>query len=263
MALTVTKMPVEKDEGKASQTARNECATMANDLASKLPKVELAILGAPAGATPVVTLDGQSIPTAALSVPRFVNPGKHVAVVTIPGGAEKTREFEIKEGESKTVEIALPAAKVEPSPSPSPSPSPGPNPNTTPPPAPTPTPTPTPTPAPMHRDERAGAGWLTYTGFGVAAVGLVIGTLTGLQAVSTSHKLDDACNPLCDPSESSRIRSYETQATISTVAFVVAGVGLTVGVIDLVTGATAPKQTSSGTLSIGVGPGSMGLVGSF
>ena len=67
----------------------------------------------------------------------------------------------------------------------------------------------------------------------------------------------------CPESEASRIRSQETQATISTVAFVVAGVGLTVGIIDFVTGATATKQTSSTTMSIAVGPGSLGLVGSF
>jgi hypothetical protein len=256
MALTVVKMPVEKDEGKASETARAECDTMANDLASKVAKVEIAVVGAPEGATMTVTLDGQVLPTASLSVPRFVNPGKHVAVVTIAGGAEKKVEFEVKEGESRRVDVALPAAAAKEPPPPDPTPK-----IVTPTPAPTPTPTPTPV-----DNGRMKTGWLTYTGFGVAAVGAVIGTITGIQAISTSNKLAPLCGDdgnHCPASEASQKKSLETQTTISTVSFIIAGVGLTVGIIDLVTGATATKQTSSTTMSIAVGPGSLGLVGSF
>lgn len=257
MALTVVKMPVEKDEGKASATARAECAAMAEALANKIAKVEIAVSGVPEGASFTVTVDGQPVPSAALSVPRFVNPGKHAAVVTIAGGAEKKVEFEVNEGESKRVDVAMPAPeKKEPPPAEPPK-------VVTPEPV-APTPTPSAPPAAASETGRTKTGWLTYTGFGVAALGAVIGTITGVQAISTSNKLASACGDgPCPRSEEDRIRSLDTQATISTVSFVIAGVGLTVGVIDLVTGATATKQTSAGKMSIAIGPGSLGFAGSF
>jgi hypothetical protein len=240
-ALRVVKMPVESDEGKASEAARASCSAMVNDLGPKIGQVTLAITGVPSSATPTVTIDGEPVNAAVLGEPRAINPGKHVAVVTVEA-TEKRVEFEMGAGEKKTVTIAVPEVAAKP--------------------VPTVTAVPTviaPPPPPPTRVESS-TGWLTYTGFGVAGVGLAIGTITGLSAMSSSNKLILNCTDgRCPSSEESRIRGYDNAATISTVSFILAGVGLTVGIIDLATGATATKRT----VSVSVGPASAYLVGSF
>src|SRR4051812_14764952 len=82
-AIAVGRMPVEADEGKASQTARAECATMVSELAKKIAQVVLTIQGAAPNAQFAVTLDGSKVPMAALGEAHMVDPGKHVAVVTM------------------------------------------------------------------------------------------------------------------------------------------------------------------------------------
>ena len=239
IALLVVKMPVESDEGKASETARAECAKMVTELAPKIAKVTLTIVNLPAGSTPMVTIDGDAV--VVFSEPRLINPGKHVAVVKA-GTAEQKVEFALGEGEAKTVEVTMPAAAA------------------------TPTPTPTPTPTttnPPSTETRTSAGWLTWTGFSVGAAGFLVGSIAGAAALSQSGKLHDACDGgfSCPKSEAGAIRTYNATTTISTIGFIVGGIGVSVAVIDLATGATATKKTGSTHLSIGLG--SLGLGGSF
>jgi hypothetical protein len=239
-ALRVVKMPVESDEGKASEAARASCTTMVSELGPKIGQVTLAITGVPADVTPTVTIDGEPVNAAVLGQARAINPGKHVAIVNV-NGVDKRVDFEMGAGEKKTVPIAVEGAAK---------------------PAPTTVPTVVvPPPPPPHPTRvETTTRWLTWTGFGVAGVGLAIGTITGISAMSSSNKLIVNCTDgRCPSSEESRIRSYDNAATISTVSFILAGVGLTVGIIDLATGATATKRT----VSVGIGPASAFVAGSF
>ena len=242
-ALAVVKMPVESDEGKASENARAECAKMISELATRIARVTLSVTHVPAGVSPTVTIDNELVNVAVLAEPRSINPGKHVAVVKA-GSVEKSVEFELKDGEQRSVEIVLPETAATPSPTPTP----------------VPTPLPTPTPTPVTRETTTSTGWLTYAGFGAAGAGLVVGSITGLMAMSSSNRLLDRCGRdhlHCPDSETSTLRSYNTTSTLSTIGFVVVGVGLTLGIIDLATGATAKTATVS------VGLGGLSLQGNF
>lgn len=237
-------MPVESDEGKASENARAECGKMIGELAPRIAQITLAVKGLPAAVTPSVTIDNEPVNVAVLAEPRSINPGKHVAVVKA-GSAEKRAEFELKDGEKRTLEIVLPEAASAPTPLPTPAP----------------TPTPTPVKPPVAPETPPSTGWLTYAGFGAAGAGLVLGSITGLMAMSSSNRLINNCGRdhlHCPESEASTLRSYNTTSTLSTVGFVVVGVGLAVGIIDLATGATGTKKTT-----VSVGLGGVSLQGSF
>ena len=86
---------------------------------------------------------------------------------------------------------------------------------------------------------------LALVAFGVGGAGLVVGSITGLIALGKSGDLKDACGPnkdTCPSTAQSDIDSYKTMGTISTVGFIVAGVGGAAGLILLL---TSPK-TSTG-----------------
>jgi hypothetical protein len=98
--------------------------------------------------------------------------------------------------------------------------------------------------------------------FGVGGAGLVVGGITGILAMGKHSTLSGECTSTCPPSAQSDLDSYHTMGTISTVGFIVAGVGAAAGVILLV---TQPKTTATTGLRIvpTVGLGSLGAAGSF
>lgn len=256
-ALEVVRMPVEPDEGKASAKARENCAEMVAELAKRIGRIELVLTAVPPGQEPQVTIDGATIPAAALAEPRQVNPGKHVAVVVVGSLPEKRVEIVVGEGETKKVEIVITTA---PPPAPTSLPS-------TPEKPPEPEKRPTP-PKPAVAASSGGVGWLGWTGFGVGAVGLAVGAVAGGDALSTARTLDARCGSdrLCPAAESSRIEHLDRVTTLSTVGFIAAGVGITVGILDIAFSLTSPKSpTTTGGIPVrvGVGPGSCTIVAAF
>lgn len=73
---------------------------------------------------------------------------------------------------------------------------------------------------------------LSLIGFGVGAAGLIVGSVTGVMAMSAEGDLADECpNMKCKSANKDDLDSAKTKATISTVGFIVAGVGIAVGVV--------------------------------
>jgi hypothetical protein len=101
--LQVARLPTTSDETSRSTDARHESADLAEQLAGKIPTVTIVVRGMP-GDQVVVTVDGQTVPNAALSTPRLVNPGTHTIVATA-GAARDEARVELRESESKTVEL--------------------------------------------------------------------------------------------------------------------------------------------------------------
>lgn len=102
---------------------------------------------------------------------------------------------------------------------------------------------------------------LALIGFGVAGAGLAVGTVTGILAISKLSAAKDSCvDKTCYPDARSNLDASHTMGTISTIAFVVAGVGATVGVIGLVVGGDKHGEPA---VSLGVGPGSLSMSGTF
>jgi hypothetical protein len=109
---------------------------------------------------------------------------------------------------------------------------------------------------------------LSKVGFAVAAGGTAVGLITGFMALMSKDALSTECNSnqQCTKNTpgASNLEAARTSATISTVAFSVAGVGLAAGIIGLLTDhpSSAPPPTSA-RIAPWLGPGAAGIHGSF
>lgn len=188
--------------------ARKEADKLNNDLAPRIPSVVIVPANTEPGQPATITVDGEEIPAAAASVPRKVNPGAHVAIVK-SGTLEKKVEFTVAEKETKTVNVDV---KDQPKP---------------------------PAPPPPPPEPKAGtmspAKIMMYGGFGLAAVGIGVGAVTGIMSISKTSDIKDDCNgDKCPTSRKDDIDSAKGLGNISTIAFIVGGVGAGVGVVGLV-----------------------------
>jgi hypothetical protein len=195
---------------------------------------------------PQVTLDGMLLKSDALGVERFVNPGAHVVKANGPGMKEVTREFTTPEGGAQSIAIALekdqgPQVASDKTQPPPPPPPPG--------------------------DTQGKPNRLpSIIAFGVGGAGLVLGAVTGGLALGKHGTLHNECpGNVCPPSASSDLSSYHTMGTLSTVGFIVAGVGAVGGVVLLFVGPKTQAQSTTGTFQLTpyVGAGSLGAVGRF
>ena len=103
--------------------------------------------------------------------------------------------------------------------------------------------------APEAPDTQAGSrtshspGLVTWIGVGLAGAGVIAGSVTGLMAIPKTSGLTGECaNHVCGPTAHSDLDSANTLATVSNVAFAVAGVGAAVAVVSVVVGHEAPAE---------------------
>lgn len=254
--LSVIRVPVQDNEPKAFGEARASAQALAAELEPRIPSITIKLQGVKPGAEAKVkvTIDGVGIPAAALNAARAVDPGHHVVVAKAGTGEPAEAAIDIKERETKEVTLdvphdpsadapppeevtALPAANAPPPP-----------PNT----------------------------WriVEYSGIGLGAAGLLLGGVTGLVAISdlSSAKKQGCMGNQCGPNASSELDSAGTMATLSTVGFVLAGVGAAGGVLGLVMARRGDSQAlpppkeapaPATALRFYVGPTSAGLTGTF
>jgi hypothetical protein len=226
-----------------------EAEKRAKALEPRLPRLVVAVReGAPKGAT--VLRDGVALGDVSLGVPLPVNPGAHTIVVKAEGFADSVTEVSLDEGEEKRIEVAvgepLPAeASAEGAGAPG---------------------------APDGRDagptaRTSGPGPLVWAGFGVAGAGLAVGTVTGLMALGKASSVKSACpgGECRDQAALDDVSTGRTLGTVSTVAFVVGGVGALVGVYGLLSGGAARTgaATTKPRVAIDLGPTGGGLRGTF
>jgi hypothetical protein len=96
-----------------------------------------------------------------------------------------------------------------------------------------------------------GTSPLTYVGFGIAGAGVIVGSVWGVMAIGKRTGPDGE-------------DSYKSTAMISTVGFVAAGVGATIGVIGLLTGGRSePVAAAGATLRPWISLGAAGVTGAF
>lgn len=212
---TIERMPVMPDESKKASASRGEAQELAAQLLQLLPSLVVELRAAK-DAQPVVTVDGERVPTESLGVPRKLNPGKHVVVARV-GEVERTEHVDLAERETRTVTLDLSSARrpavdrtphdaVPPSPSASTSP------------------------------------WVTVTLI-VAATGAVVGTTTGIIAWSKSGSLHDSCvAERCPPPVHDDLSLVQTTSTISTIGF---GVAALSGVAALTLWLVSPTKNAS------------------
>lgn len=86
---------------------------------------------------------------------------------------------------------------------------------------------------------------MPLAGFGVAAVGLIAGGVTGAYTLAKADSANSHCvDGRCTRSAQADIDSGKTFGTISTMSFIVAGVGAAVGVTGILLAPSAPATPS-------------------
>lgn len=239
----VIRSPVAPKEPAPFTNARKAAEQLNEELGRRVPALQLEIKGAPTGETPQVTIDGENVPAAVLSVPRKVNPGTHVVVVQA-GSLEKSQDVLVAEKETKTVTIDLtPEAVAE-------------------------------TPQVQTTDEPSEGGSsagkvLMFGGFTVAAIGIGVGAVTGIMSMSKVDEIKGDCQgDRCPTSRAGDIDDAKSLGNISTIAFAAGGVGAAVGILGLIMSSGSSEQKPGAeaarphTRAV-VGPSYLGLSGTF
>jgi hypothetical protein len=228
-----------KDRAKEQMTA----------LASDVPELTLVLHSqAPPGTR--VTLDGEAIGAEQLDKPRAVDPGEHRVTSEVLGEPPLEERFTLQKGEKRrvVVKVPQPAAKVlKPVNSAPPSP-----------------------PKTIEGQgtdlSRAGA----FAGFGVGAMGLVVGAVTGAIVISKKGAVDNGGCPEdygdgtrgCTEAGLADAASGQALGTVSTIAF---GLGLAGAVTGTIFKLTTGDDASSGERPFSVwrasGYGALGVGG--
>jgi PEGA domain len=221
---------------KALQDAERELKA----IAPKLAWVTISVKEPP---TSVVNVDGSEIPRAALDVKRAVNPGQHVVKATADGYEPGTRTFTAVEGESTAVSLKLERrASVASAPAPEPRNDANATASMT-----------TSRPEGSSPSRQKTYGWI---GLGVGGAGIVVGSITGLMAMSRHSTLESDCpEGRCRPEGQGTIDGFRSIATVSTVSFIVGGVAAAAGGALLL---TAPSATQTAHVQPFVGVGNVG-----
>ncbi|MGZ3456411.1 MAG: hypothetical protein ACXVEF_42800 [Polyangiales bacterium] len=228
-------LPPIANESAESKAARAEAIRVANELDGRIPTLAVSIEGAESGVKVVVTIDGVEVPEADLASPRKVNPGKHVVLARMGNRQERT-QVELAEKEAKIASIVFAPVKALPEP------------------------VKPPIKPPPEQPRVYRTSLLTYVGFSVAGAGLVVGTITGIVAVKKAHTFTSACDkkdqcPLSTQSDYDQSRNF---GNVSTVSFIVTGVGLAVGVYGLLSPELVPAP-----VAVSLGVGSVSVHGAF
>src|SRR5690606_18258372 len=99
--LSVKRIPPRGAEPAPFVAARKEAATLADELADRIPSLQIAVTGLEAPAQARVSIDGQPLRPELLDAPRKLNPGEHRVEVSAPGYETKTASVVLAEGERK------------------------------------------------------------------------------------------------------------------------------------------------------------------
>lgn len=214
-AARVLKLPARTNEPAPFVAARKAADQLASELAVRIPTLTIAVTNVEPGQSAQVTLDGETVPPGALDAPRKVNPGKHLVVVRA-GAVEKREDVQVVEREQRAVTFDM-KPKVVAAPKPKPPPTED-TPDTTP---------------------RA----LMIGGFALAAVGVGVGSVTGLMSISKVNDIKKDCSgDTCPADRQGDIDSARSLGTISSIAFIAAGVGVGVGVVGYFMSKSPPSS---------------------
>jgi hypothetical protein len=240
--------------------SRGDWETKARDRASALePKLsKLTVVVPPESSVPglEVKRDGQALSASELGAPIPVDPGDHTIEAAAPGKKpwKTTAKVAPTPGEQKVavgpLEAEPKAAVVATTPPPATT-------TTTKPPPATTTTTDTPPPNKGNGQKTA-----AYVALGVGGVGLVVGSVTGVMAMSKNKTATDACpnDGACRSQDAVDANSSaKSLATVSTIGFIVGGVGLAAGIVLLATAPSSAPKTGSLHIVPTAGPGGGGL----
>lgn len=206
----VSRMPEQPGDSASTKRARAEVKERLGPLEKRIPSLRIDIKG-PAES---LSIDGKAVSLDEAKQPIVLDPGKHTIRVD-----RRAEPVDLIEGNLALVTFDMTVAPATPPSGPV-----------------APMPTPPPPDASMPT--------LFWAGLGTAGVGLVVGGITGALALSKKGDVANTCpDHRCPPSAQSDIDASKTFGTISTVAFVVAGVGAAVAVVSLIVNRPPPRTS--------------------
>jgi hypothetical protein len=238
----VLRSPAKPGEPPPFTAARKSAEQMNAELATRIPSITVVVTAADARQPVQLVFDGEVVPPAAAQAPRKVNPGRH-SIVARAGSAERKEDVTVAERDARTVTIDL---KLAPAAS-----------------------------EPIRGAEGAppsSSGLptvLVFGGFGLAAAGIAVGSVTGIMSFAKVSDIEKDClDKRCKPSRQADLDAARSLGTVSTIAFAASGAGLAAGIIGLVlagnqTKETPPTTAAAITIVPDVTPSWVGAHGTF
>ncbi len=228
-----------------------QCAKWLQEVEAALPSILIVANGTDGNTTADVRVyvDGRLVRDKLDGRPVYIDPGKHKLRFEHQNAEAIEQELLISEGQ-KSVQVPVSFARKAGAPQP-----------------------PTP-PPPEDTVETSTVSPLVYVGFGLGAVGLIVGTVTGAMSLSKASELHDECPQMgpeewiCPEERHSEMDTAYTLAHVSTASFIIAGVGVGLGLVSLFAfGSNSDEADESAHKGILVSPtvglGTLGLTGQF
>jgi tetratricopeptide (TPR) repeat protein len=210
------------------------------DIDEKIPTLTLEL---PAEFSGKILVDDEEKERGALKEPLRLDPGEHKVHAEADGYKPFDESVVLEQGDRKNLTVLmaeLPKA------------------------APKPVPT---EEAPEKKQGSSTQKTLGWVSIAVGGVGLVVGTVMGLQARSTRNELNAECaNDVCTEAQRDLYDKGTTQAGYATAGFIVGGVGIGLGTVLLLTaGSDKEKSPAAEAARIEpvIGPAQLGVRGSF
>jgi hypothetical protein len=252
--LEATRIPRDKSWAVAQDEAQRDAYKEQSELLTRIAHVTVIISGAdPSGTS--LKIDGTTIPQALADAEQMVDPGERQIEARF-GNKVMRRSIQLKEGEHVRITLAFDSLGNANALSPATD-----QPQTA-----NQSPLTTSSrgePAASRGSVQRAVGWITV---GVGGAGLVLGSVTGMLALSKRSSLQDStdCSPVdrnsCTVSRASDVDTYNGMRTISSVGFIAGGVLTAAGVTLLL---TAPKRDMKPTAQLWLTPSSVGIYGGF
>jgi hypothetical protein len=256
----VLREPLPADAPPVFQAARKRAQDTLAPAVARIGKLRIHVDGVPADSV-ILTVDGASVVAAVLDAPMPIDPGAHTITVTAPGFQTSATTVTIADGGDSSASLSVvrqpeapaPAAVVPPSPAP---------PATAAPPPPPVAPAPA---APSPPAPQGSSNVPAIVSFVAGGVGIAVGSIFGVLALSTHSTLNNECGPTKQTcSNPSDVSALATNAWVSNVGFGVGIVGAVVGTVFLLTNHGSQTVGSpSPRITPWIGVGSAGLGGSF
>ncbi|MFZ5893703.1 MAG: hypothetical protein ACOY0T_21760 [Myxococcota bacterium] len=206
---------------------------------------------------PAVFIDGRRVPSAAVGVPRAVNPGSRMVAARARGFTSKEQKVTLAEGQHETLELEL-----DPKPEGAPE-------------EPEPVEVEVVDELPPPRLETGGAQrTIAYVALTVGGVGLVVGGVTSALVLRTRSDLAERCpGGVCVPLNQDQKNEYQQDIdryglfkTAATVSLITGVVGVAAGTYLLLSSGSSPRvgtAPSSPRLTPLIGVNSLGVAGTF
>jgi hypothetical protein len=223
---------------------RKDCLSHAEELSAQIPTVLFAAKdasGADIGDVKV-TMDGESLVERLEGMAIAVDPGSHTFMFTRSDQPPVTKTFVIQEGQHDRRELVTLGSPDA---------------------APIPPPPPSSTPAAGGGHGMGTQRIIALVVGGVGVVGLGLGAAFGFVAISKKNEAQSACPGQSEcptPDGVSKWNDVVSNGNVSTVAFIVGGVGLAAGVVLWL---TAPSSSTGEGPQVGLGLGTLRVRGTW